>query len=337
MKKLSMKDIAQLSGVSIKTVSRVLNNSEQVKEETKEKVMAVVREHGYQRNIVAKSLKEKKTNTIMIFIDRHKGDYWGIWHTRMLNEIMRRAKAMGYKVVISPSNAEMHLEDETDGFSLLASGLADGAVIFDNVRNDVRIDFLNKHEIPYVVVGKNVDEAGSKYVDLNNYEAGYMGGKYLINKGYDSICFLVGREEYIVTQERVNGFKAAAKKYGAKDIQVIYGINTMKKAYETVRRNHEGHPCTAYFVSGDERAIGVYRALHELGIDIPSDIAVLGIDNIPICDYLYPSLSSISQPIESFCYYIMDILVEQICETTSRVEDKKVILPFELIERESTT
>lgn len=335
VKKLSMKDIAKLSGVSIKTVSRVLNHSDQVRQETKEKVLKVIREQGYQPNIIAKSLKEKKTNTIMIFIDRHKGDYWGIWHTRMLNAIMRKAKSMGYKVVISPSNAQMHLEDETDGFSLLASGLADGAVIFDNVRNDVRIDFLNKHEIPYVVVGKNVDNKESKYVDLDNYEAGFMGGKYLIEKGYRPICFLVGREEYIVNQERVRGFKDAAKELNMDDVHIIYDVNNMKNGYEVVKEQHGNNNFGAYFVSGDERAIGVYRAIHEMGLQMPEDIAVLGIDNIPLCDYLFPSLSSINQPIEDFSFYIMDILVKQIEPHTDSSEEK-VILPFELIEREST-
>lgn len=336
MKKLSMKDIANLSGVSLKTVSRVLNDSNQVTEETKNKVMEVVREHGYQRNIIAKSLKEKKTNTIMIFVDNHKGDYWGIWHTRMLNEIMRTAKEVGYKVIISPSSAETHLEDETDGFSLLASGLSDGAIIFDNVARDIRIDFLNKHKIPYVVVGKNVNNEVSKYVDLDNFKAGYIGGKHLISKGYNSICFLVGGKEYIVSQERVKGFKEAAKKYGAKKIKVLYDITTMKTAYETVKANHNKESYSAYFVSGDERALGVYRAIHELGYSIPDDVAVLGIDNIQLCDYLYPKLSSIDQPIESFSYHIMKILDKQIKETGLTNEDKKVILPFKLIEREST-
>lgn len=336
MKMLSMKDIANLSGVSLKTVSRVLNNSDEVKESTRQKVMKIVEEYGYQKNIVAKSLKERKTNTIIVLIDRHKGDYWGIWHTIMLNKIMEKGKKRGYKVIISPSNAMNSFKEDTDGFPLLTSGLADGAVIFDNVRNDVRIDYLNKHSISYVVVGKNVDNNQSKWVDLDNKSAGYVGGKYLIERKYHSICFLLGREEYIVSQERAKGFEEAALEYNIKDVNTIFGISTMNKAYEIVNKHlKENKIYRAYYVSGDERALGVYRAILENGYKIPEDIAVLGIDNIPICDYLYPSLSSINQPVDEFCEYILNMLIKQI-NGEEILTSNEIVLPYEMVVREST-
>lgn len=336
MKMLSMKDIANLSGVSLKTVSRVLNNSDNVKDSTRQKVMNIVEEYGYQKNIIAKSLKERKTNTIIVLIDRHKGDYWGIWHTIMLNTIMKKGKKLGYKVIISPSSAMNSLKEDTDGFPLITSGLADGAIIFDNVRKDVRIAFLNKHNIPYVVVGRNVDNNQSKWVDLDNKSAGYVGGEYLIERDYHSICFLLGEEEYIVNQERAKGFKEAALKYNIKDVNTVYGINTMKIAYEVVNKHlNENKKYRAYYVSGDERALGVYRAILEKGYKIPDDIAVLGIDNIPICDYLYPSLSSINQPVNEFCEHILNMLIKQI-NGEEILTSNKIVLPYELIIREST-
>ena len=332
---LSMKDIAKLSGVSLKTVSRVLNNSDKVKEETRQKVLDVVHEEGYRPNIIAKSLKEQRTRTIIIFIDRHQGEYWGIWHTMILTAFMRVAKEVDYKVLISPSNANDHMTDQTDGFSFLTSGLADGAILMDNILDDQRIDFLMKNSIPHVVLGNCSNYTKTHWVDLNNYNAGYMGGEYLINKGYTSLTFLLGANSFKVSQERASGFIQAMKIANIMDYKIEYGISSTRKAYEKVVKDiKKGIQPSAYFVSGDERALGVYRAVQENGFRIPEDIAVLGIDNIEHGQYLYPSLTSINQPIDTFASQVITMLVK-IIEGVEEVEDS-ILIPYNLVEREST-
>lgn len=332
---LSMKDIAKLSGVSLKTVSRVLNNSDKVKEETRQKVLDVVHKEGYRPNIIAKSLKEQKTRTIIIFIDRHHGEYWGIWHTMIITAFMRIAKEMDYKVLISPSSASDHMTDQTDGFSFLTSGLADGAILMDNILEDQRIDFLIKNNIPHVVLGNCSNYTKTHWVDLNNYNAGYMGGEYLINKNYRSLVFLLGDSSFKVSQERARGFMEAMKEADISDYRIEYGISSTIKAYERVLQDIENNARpSAYFVSGDERALGVYRAVQEKGLRIPEDVAVLGIDNIQHGQYLYPSLSSINQPIDIFASQVITMLIK-IIEGVEDVEGS-VLIPYNLVEREST-
>lgn len=333
---LSMKDIAAMSGVSLKTVSRVLNNSPQVKEETKNRVLEVVNKHGFRRNIIAKSLKERKTNTIIVFIDRHSGEYWGIWHTMILTALMRTAKEKEYKIIISPSSADEHMVDDTDGFSFLTSGLADGAIIMDNKLKDQRIEYLMKHKIPHVVLGNCSNYHKSHWVDLNNYNAGYMGGKYLLEKGYESITFLIGAQTFKVSQERARGFQEAMKDFNNKSNNITFGISSTEKAYKMVGEQLDlGERPKAFFVSGDERAMGVYRAIKERGLRIPQDIAVLGIDDLPHCNYMYPSLSSINQPIEEFSDQILDMLIKLINgESDSQIDN--VLLAYSIKEREST-
>lgn len=332
---LSMKDIAKLSGVSLKTVSRVLNNSDAVRDETKQKVLDVVNREGYRPNIIAKSLKERKTKTIIVFIDRHNGEYWGIWHTMILTAFMSTAKEMDYKIIVSPSSAHEHMTDQTDGFSFLTSGLADGAIIMDNKLEDQRIDFLIKNNIPHVVLGNCSNYTKTHWVDLNNHNAGYMGGEYLINKGYKSIVFLLGDDSFKVNQERARGFEEAMKKANIKDYKIEYGISTTKKAYNVVCNHYiEDLYADAYFVSGDERAFGVYRAVLEKGFKIPQDVAVLGIDNIPYSQYLFPSLSTINQPVDEFANQVLKMLIE-IINGVKEVKDS-IMIPYNLIEREST-
>lgn len=332
---LSMKDIARLSGVSLKTVSRVINNSDKVKDETRQRVMDVVNKEGFRPNIIAKSLKERRTKTIIVFIDRHSGEYWGIWHTIILTAFMKTAKKLDYKIIISPSSAHDHLTDQTDGFSFLSSGLADGAILMDNTEEDQRIDYLKKHNIPHVVLGNCGDYSETHWVDLNNFNAGFMGGEYLINKGYKSVVFLVGDISFKVSQERARGFEEAMKSAGNTNYRIEYGVSTTEKAYNVVYNQLKDEiDADAYFISGDERAFGVYRAILEKGLRIPQDVAVLGIDNIPHSQYLFPSLTSINQPISEFANQVLKMLIDLI-DGHELVKDH-IQIAYNLVEREST-
>ncbi|KGG79774.1 LacI family transcriptional regulator [Caloranaerobacter azorensis H53214] len=334
MKNITMSDIAKLAGVSVKTVSRVINNSSNVKEETRQKVLKVIKEQGYQVNILARGLRQKETKTIIVFIDKHSGGYWSIWHNEIVQELIKQSKQRGYKIVISPSSAEGCLDDDTDGFYLLKSRMADGAIIFDNIKNDIRINYLRENEIPFVIIGKDITYSDTCYVDLNNYKAGYMGGKYLINKGYKNIVFFLGDENFIVNKERSKGFIDACKEKINIKQSVLFNISSLDTAYqETVKILRKNKP-DAFFVSGDERALGVYKAINEMGLSIPDEIAVLGIDNIQLCEYVYPALSSIDQPKKEFGSQAINILLELIdkkCKIT-----KRVLIEPRLVIRNST-
>lgn len=334
MRNVTMADIAKLAGVSVKTVSRVINNSNEVKEETRQKVLKIIKEQGYQVNILAKGLRKKQTNTIIVFIDKHSGGYWSIWHNEIVQEIIKYSKEKGYKIVISPSSGEGCLDDDTDGFYLLRSGMADGAIIFDNMENDIRIKYLRENDIPFVIVGKDINYDDTSYVDLNNYKAGYIGGKYLIENGYKKICFMLGSRDFIVNNERTNGFKEVCSNYSDVEFNFIYDVSNIQSAYENAKEIIQTNKPDAFFVSGDERAIGVYRAIKESNLSIPKDIAVLGIDNIPLCEYIYPSLTTIDQPKKEFGYHSVNILME-LMNNKAKIT-KRVLIEPKLIIREST-
>lgn len=310
MSQLTMQDIANICGVSIKTVSRVLNKSTNVKPETRERILQVIQEEGYQVNLLARGLKQKKTNTIIVFIDKHQEKYWGIWHTQMLQFLLREAKKKGYKIVVSPSSATGHLDDETDGFHLLSSKMADGAIILDNAQDDIRLDFLNKNKIPYVLVGQTEDEDVC-WVDLDNYNTGVLGCEYLISRGYKKIAFLLGQEQFHVNKLRADGFTRVAKKKQI-DFDIEFNVDSMEAAYATTLRLQRHYPYDALFISGAERAIGAYRALNELGLDIPGQVAVLGIDNIPLCNFLYPAMSTMDQQCDNFAQVVIEKLYNMI-------------------------
>ncbi len=333
MSQMNMKGIAELCGVSIKTVSRVLNNSTSVKPETREKILEVIQEQGYQVNLLARGLKKMKTNTIIVFIDKHQEKYWGIWHTQMLQFLLREAKGKGYKIVVSPSSATGHLNDETDGFHLLSSKMADGAIILDNAQEDIRLDFLNKNKIPYVLVGQTEDE-NVCWVDLDNYNTGVTGCEYLISKGYKKIAFLLGQEQYHVNRLRADGFSKVAMDNNI-SFCVEYNVDSMEAAYATTLKLQNKNHYDALFISGAERAIGAYRALNELGLSIPEQVAVLGIDNIPLCNFLYPSMSTMDQQCQRFANAVIEKLYELI-NGNNDCHHQHILFENIIIEREST-
>lgn len=333
MSRMTMQGIADMCGVSIKTVSRVLNNSVSVKQETRERILKVIQDEGYQVNLLARGLKQKKTNTIIVFIDKHKEKYWGIWHTQMLQFLFKEAKEKGYKIVVSPSSATGHLEDDTDGFHLLSNKMADGAIILDNADEDIRLNFLNKNKIPYVLVGQT-EAKDVCWVDLDNFNTGVIGCEYLIDKGYKKIAFLLGQEQFHVNKLRADGFRQVANEQGLEH-RIEFNADSMDAVYKTTLRLCDEESCDALFISGAERALGAYRALNELGLHIPKDVAILGIDNIALCQYMYPSMSTMDQQCDQFAKAIINQLYGMI-EGECDCELHHILIENKIIEREST-
>jgi DNA-binding LacI/PurR family transcriptional regulator len=334
MNKTTITDIAEKCGVSIKTVSRVINNSPNVSDTTREKVMAVMKEDGYQVNLLARGLKGSRTNIVIVFIDRHREEHLSMWHNIMLKYLFQYGKEKSLKIVISPSNSEKYLEDETDGFYLLSSGIADGAILLENVHNDKRVEYLEKENIPYVVFGEPEDE-DIHSVSLDNYDVGFQGGNYLASKNYKNISFLIGELKFLSTQLRIKGFENAIKGY---DIQyhISPSIDTIEKAYQEAHVILEKYSVDAFFVSGDERAIGVYKAINERKLQIPKDVAVLGIDNIPIGQYLYPPISTVEQDFKKLAYECIKKIILLLDHEETGDIPRKVLIPANIIEREST-
>jgi len=309
VKKVTMSDLAKKTGFSIKTVSRVINNSPEVKPATRRKILDAIEETNFSVNLMAKALKSQQTKTVILFIDKHGGSYWNAWHSLIIMNIITDFKARGYKVILSPSSAQGVIDDDTDGFILLKSGIADGAVLFDNLKGDIRIRYLRENNIPFVILGKDFDYKDTCYVDLDNFHVGEIGAQHLIQKGYGQISFFLGNKEFYVNKSRVEGFKKVCQSKGV-DYHIEYAVNSLQDAYEATRKHLQKNHSDAFFVSGDEKITAVYKAIKEMGKTIPVDVGVLGIDNLPQSQYLDPSLSSIDQNVERFAQTVVNSLIE---------------------------
>jgi len=334
MSNVTMKDIARMCNVSLKTVSRVVNGSPNVKLATRELVEKTMQEYGYRANIMARGLKMKATKTIIVFIDRHRDRYWGMWHTKMITSLFRQASKNGYKIVVSPSSASDHIEDDTDGFHLLSSKMADGAIILDNQEHDGRLEYLNRMKIPYVLMGQVEDERVN-WVDIDNENLGRVGCEYLVDRGYKHVCFLLGQSQYKVNQLRAKGFEDVAKDKGI-DYKIFFEMDSMKAVNQKVKEIHKDNKIDAFFISGSERAIGAYSAANELGLRIPEDMAVLGIDNLDICENVYPAMSVVDQHCNVFAKNVFKLLIELLTKDGDDQVVNHLYVQNTIVERAST-
>ena len=334
VKKATIVDVARESGVSLKTVSRVINNSPNVSDETRKKVYEAMQRTNYQVNLLAKGLKGSHTNVIVVFADRHHEEHLSAWHNVMLKYRFAQAKRKDLKIVLSPSSSGTFESDQTDGFYLIANGLVDGAILLENVNNDQRIAYFEERRIPYVVIGES-DNRLSPSISLDNYQTGYLGGKYLLDKGYEGIAFLLGEERFRSSQLRIEGFRDAMKGSTVWN-EAFPGVDTVEKAYRKALEVIDQYPVRAFFISGDERALGVYRAIYEKGRTIPDDIAVLGIDNIPNGRFYYPPISTLTQDFEQISEQCLDYLEKQIRVGIDAAGRRKITFSPEVLERQST-
>ncbi len=335
IKRYTIKDIANIAGVSPRTVSRVLNEEENVHPNTRERVLKIIEETGYEVNIIARSLRKKQTGIIIVFVGENSSTYMGDFHNSAIKYIDIEANKVGYRVIVSKSSAYKIERDKYDGFYLLKNGLADGAILFDTQDRDPRIEYLLSENIPFVIIGKNPFYKNISYVDLNNVKAGYIGAKYLIEKGHDSIIFFLGKESFTVNHDRAKGFLSACREFGISEALVEYGITNAKIAYKKTKKLLEkSNIPRAIFISGDERAQGVYYAVYEKSLRIPEDVAVLSIDNLPISEYFSPSLTTIDQSVDKMAFYAMKILYKFL-KNPEDMKPKDIILPPRLIIRDS--
>lgn len=332
IQKANMIQIAEDCGVSLKTVSRVINSPEQVSKKTRERIRKSMEKNGYQVNLLARGLKQNRTNIIIIFLDRHNGEYMNQWRNNMLKHLLRYSTEIGLKVIVSPSDSMSFKGDETDGFYLLSSGIADGAILFEYVKQDQRLEQLEKAHIPYVLLGQP-EEENIPAVSLDNYDVGLKGGRYLKEKGYQKICYFTNNAEFYSTKLRVSGFLEAVP-----DGQVVYGIRETKEAYAAAKELLKNRETDCIFVNGGTRFLGIYKAAAELGLRIPEDVAVFSTNNLPINEEIYPTLSSLDQDFDQLAEKCMNMLhsLLQKKQNDEPWEVEQIFLPSAVAEREST-
>lgn len=334
---MNIRDIAKISGVGVSTVSRVLNNHPDVKESTRERVLAVIRESNYVPNNSARILKQNNTKNIGVLV---KGVF-NPFFSELINVIGSKINEKNYTMILQQN--DYVLEHEVENIiSFVKEKRLQGIICLGGNFIDLDEDSFKNIDVPVVLTSVNtVSPLGrDKYstVGIDNLQASYSATEYLIKKGHTNIALMIGEEnDFCVSWWRYKGYIKALREYDIEvnDDNLLIGDYDTKKAYEeTLKFLKRRKDITAIFAISDFMAIGAARAVVDSGLVVGKDVSILGFDGMDISCYYNPGISTIKQPKKEMAEKSVEILFELL---KGNGENKHILLDTELLERESSS
>ncbi|MEQ6901552.1 LacI family DNA-binding transcriptional regulator [Nocardioides sp. YIM 152588] len=285
-----MADVARLAGVSVQTVSRVVNGQGNLRPETRERVLLAVRQLGYRPNSAARALVTRRSATIGVIGSR--GGYWG--PTTVHRTIQAAGREAGYYVSSAnlPSltrdglvDAIDHLRDQSVEAIVLIGG-TDDALDVARAQEDLGTPVL-------VVEG---DPAKTRWtVGVDQVAGAELGTRHLLDLGHTEILHLAGPPSWTESRSRLAGWQNAMHAAGLRPAPAIEGDWSARSGYEVGVGIARRDDVTAVFCANDQMALGLLRALSEAGRSVPGDVSVVGFDDIPEAAYLIPPLTTVRQ------------------------------------------
>ncbi|GAB4491543.1 MAG: LacI family DNA-binding transcriptional regulator [Anaerolineales bacterium] len=277
----TIRDIAQKAGVSVTTTSYVLNNTGNISEATRRRVLQAAEELNYHPNAFARHLKKVKTRTIGVFITR----FGGAFYEEILEGIHSVILETDYELIVSPETRSPR--------RLLHYRQVDGAIVFDSKIPDESVLKLASQRFPIVVLDRLLQNDFLLPLLLDNAQGVREAFHHFYGQGLRRMVYVAGSPDSFDNAERAQTFLQEAQQHGL-DVPVLQGHFTEISGYEAAQALFQsGQLPEAVFCANDQMAIGFLRAMRERGLQAPADIAVIGFDDIPVARYMTPSLSTV--------------------------------------------
>ena len=315
-KKLTIRDIAEEAGLSISTVSRVLNGKAQeyrIGTESQKRVREVARKLNYVPNQFAANLKSGKSNTMALIVPSLHNPFFAEIASRINSEIRKR----GYIAIIEDTNENPEIEKKD--LKQLISRNIEGLIIVPCGNQWQPIHDLYQQGMPVVCIDRYFENLEIPYVSTDNYEGAFLAARHFLDCGHRKIACIQGVRESNTNKLRVQGFRDALKAAGIADPRIVGSDFTTKNGYqETKRLLRENDNPTAIFALSNTIAMGCMKALRESGLHIPKDISLITFDDHPYLDFLATPLSCISQPIKQ----ISKLAVQSLFATLKNTDHK---------------
>ncbi|MBM7622545.1 LacI family DNA-binding transcriptional regulator [Sporohalobacter salinus] len=329
---LTIKDIAKKAGVSIATVSRVLNDKPDVSEDTKKEIQSIINELGYNPSGVARGLVLSQTYTIGLIIP----DISNPFFPAVARGVEDEAKKSGYSVIFC--NTDNNKKDEKEAIQLMKNKKVDGIILSLSIHNKQELKSLKENGFPVVQIDRKIPDSALAAVTIDNVLSGYRAVEYLVKLGHKSLGHITGDLNTKTAQDRLKGFKQATKELEAvyKNEWILEGDYSKKAGYEGMKTilKQDERP-EAVFIANDLMALGAYEAVYNYGLEIPDDISIIGHDDIEVASIVKPELTTIVQPKYQLGVEAAKILIKQI-ENEDLADRKEIVLDPELVVRDST-
>lgn len=326
-RKPSMLDVAALSGVSHQTVSRVLNNHENVSKETRNKVLKAMNDLGYRPNLLARALVTGKSATIGVL--SHDTTLFGPAST--LHYVQSAAREKGYKTSIF-SLKDDNKDSIIAGVQELVNDGVDGIVIIAPQIEGTKDVSEVVGRFPVVLV-ENESTQALPSVNVDQSYGAYELTSYLIKIGHKKIAHISGPKGWHETFGRLNGYKKAMREHKFPTNLVWEGDWSAKSGYECTRKILKNMDITAIFAGNDAMALGALRAIHESGRQVPTDVSLVGFDDLPESRFFTPPLTTARQDFHMVGSQALEILLNLINQKNTRVN---IAIKPEIIIRDST-
>jgi len=283
-------EVSELAGVSLATVSRVMNNSGKVTEKTRQKVLAAITELDYRPNSMAQSLASKRSNSVGILIPELHGPFFGV----MLSNIEKELREAGKRVIITAGHSDEN--KERDCIEFLLGSSCDALILHVySVPRDYLVE-LNKGPVPIIILNNYVPELADHCIFLDNEHGGYIATKALLDNGHRNLAYISGPSWKTDSFKRLSGHKRALKEYGLEVNEQLIAEGDFEEASGQSAMKHLlglNIPFTGVVCANDEMAAGAMEVARMQGLSVPDDISVIGYDNVSFTRYLHPKLSSI--------------------------------------------
>ncbi len=334
--KVTLKAVALRAGVSYQTVSKVLNGQLQVAPETRQRILEAVQALGYRPNQIARNMRVKRSFMIGYSWVQTSPNQVNHILDQFLTSMVREAEAAGYHLLPFPYREGQ--EQVADYRELIDTGRVDGFVLTSVNYNDPRIHFLMERGFPFVAFGRSNPELDFPWVDVDGADGTRQAVEYLFSRGHRRIAALAWPEDSRVGNERLQGYFQGLQSAGIEICPacLLRGEGTFDVGREMTLRlldlPAQNRP-TALIALNDTMAIGAMYAARERGLEVGRDLAIIGFDDAPMVQYLYPPLSSIRQPIAEAGRKCVEMLVT--CLEGKPLTEKQVLLTPRLILRAS--
>lgn len=287
-------EVAERAGVSLATISRVINGTANVSEKTRQKVLDAMRALNYRPNSAAQSLASNCYNSVGVLVSELHGPFFG----EMMSGIEKVLREAGKHVVIAAGHSNE--KREKDAIEFLRGRSVDALILHADAVSDAYLVQLAKEYAPFVVINRHIDAISQQCISLDNCLGGYLATKTVLEHGHRQIAYISGPLKKHDAQERLQGHKKALKEFHCRFDPTLFregNFESVSGVEAMVDLLHADKSFTAVVCANDEMACGAMNSAREYGLQLPDDLSIIGFDNVIMSRYTHPHLSTINYPI----------------------------------------
>ena len=323
-------EVSKLAGVSLATVSRVINKNSRVSDKTRQKVEDAMKELGYRPNSIAQSLASNRSNSVGILVSELHGPFFG----QMMAGIEAELRAAGKHVIITTGHSEE--DKEKDGIEFLISRNCDAIILHVEALSDNYLIDLCKGKIPIYLMSRLVKGLEDSCISLDNELGGYLATKAIVELGHSEIAYIAGPQFKADAKNRLAGHMRALAEYNIEFNEKLFFEGDFKETGGSDGLKYfisNKKAFTALVCANDEMASGSITYAREQGFSLPQQLSIIGFDNINFAEHTYPKLTTIDNPINLMGHMAAKLVLKNVYES----KNISITHSFEptLIERDS--